>query len=156
MIKIRGDLTAFDLVGGKRKVFSKTYGSFHDVVLPPDFGHVHDQDGELLDRCDVYLCRYRIDRRSRISIPDELLRQAHDYYGEDARLVRARVEIPDGPWQRVGVVETIWYTRYGKEEGPWFHPFEDKAELLKSRCCQAYLLRLPDGCIVNDRGYVWP
>lgn len=147
MLMIRGDMTRFELEGGR------------SIRLKKNFGMVHDPTGRIANRCDVYLCEYTIDMDHSLKLSPTMRKVVNGYFGSDARVVRALVEIPSGPWQRLGVVETIYYARYGKHEGPWYHPFEDtepQVELYKSRSCDAYKLQIPNGCIINDHGFVWP
>lgn len=147
MLMIRGDIVSFELDSGRT------------VRLKKNFGMVYDPTGRIINRCDVYLCQYTIDIDSTPKMTTNMRKVSHEYFGSDARLVRAFVELPKGPWNRLGVVETIHYARYGKHEGPWYHPFEDtdpQVELHKSSCCNAYRLQIPDGCIINAHGFVWP
>jgi hypothetical protein len=153
MLMVRGDIVAFDLEGGDPD---------HPMTLPDDFGMVHDPTGTVLDPCVVYICRCKFDWKKSPSIHKSIEQIAFDYFGDDVDLVNASVAIPEGPWQFVGVVKTIHYERYGSDEshdGPFFHPFSDSlpdVELYKSRCANAYMLQLPEGCVLNERGYVKP
>lgn len=147
MLMVRGDLTSFDLKDGQK------------IELPDDFGMVHDPVGITLDRCTVYLCKCKYLWNKSVTIHKSIEQDAYDYFGDGVDLVNATVAIPEGPWHFLGVVETIHYERYGKHPGPWYHPFSDRwdgVELYKSECMVAYMLQLPDGCIITEHGYVKP
>lgn len=147
MLMIKGDLTSFDLKDGTT------------VKLPDDFGMVHDPTGTVLDPCVVYICKCKYQWKKRVTIHKSIEQDVLDYFGPDVDLVNATVAIPEGPWQFLGVVETIHYERYGKHDGPWYHPYSDRwpdVELYKSECMEAYMLQLPEGCVVTERGFVKP
>jgi hypothetical protein len=153
---IKGDTVRFDLDTGKK------------VVAPKNFGMIHDPTGIALDPCVVYVCSCKYDMKSSVRVHRSIDNYVADYFGDEADLINATVEIPDGPWQFMGVVKTIHYERYGHLPdiegipGRWYHPFEDSSDfdeevqLFKSSCCGAFMLQMPEGCIVTAHGYVKP
>lgn len=168
-VYVQGNVAAIDLDEGSK------------VRIPKNFGVVRDPIGKHLNRCDVYLCAYKISSKPLGTIPQGIAKVVAAYWSADTELVRVTVEIPKGPWHRLGVVETIHYVRYDADhkedvpedkkrsgpfwhdfdgsEGPWIYTFSDRdptVVLYESRCMHAFKLDLPDGCIINDRGFVWP
>lgn len=159
---VRGDLTALDLDGGLK------------IKIPKRFGLIHDPLGIVLNRCDIYLSTYKISRKPVGTIPKGMAKIVEAYFGASTPRVRVHVEIPLGPWHRLGVVRTVHYVRrndedeerdgvffhdYDGSEGPWSYTFSDRdptTEIFESCCVRAFKLEMPDGCIVNDRGFVWP
>lgn len=125
------------------------------VVLPPKFGIIHDPEGVDLPKCNVYLGPYEISRKQAT-----LTKAAAAYFGHSYRGRVARVDVPKGPWNVVGSARVIFYERPGRYQGRYFHPFYKKAAfpkpLLLRKCGAFFKLDLPDGCVVNDRGFVFP
>lgn len=156
MLLIKGDTVRFDLATGKTK------------AAPKNFGMIHDPTGIAVDPCVVYVCMCKYDMKRSVRIHKSIVDFTLDYFGEDADLINAMVEIPDGPWQFMGVVKTIHYERYGHLPdvegipGSWWHPFADsidfneEVQLFKSKCGGAYMLQLPEGCIITEHGFVKP
>jgi len=144
MLMVRGDLVKFDLDDGRV------------VEVPEDFGLVHDPAGEVIDRCDMLVVSYRLTSRRRVPVQTGIAELAKDYFGDSKAVLSGSVAIPKGPWQPLGVVATVYYARYGHKQGLYYHPFEDRVELFKQARGKALLLRMPDKCVVNERGFVWP
>ena len=161
-VLVRGDLASLDLDDGTK------------LRVPKKFGVVHDPTGITLNKCDIYLTKYTVSTKPVGAIPKGMAKFVDAYLGRGTPRVRVAVEIPKGPWHRLGVVKTVHYVRRNQDdterdglfyhhfdgsEGPWSYTFTDKdptTVLLESRCMHAFKLELPDGCIVNDRGFVWP
>jgi hypothetical protein len=104
-----------------------------------------------------------------IELPKEVHDAALEYWGEDYKLKQGFVELPKGPWDRVGRIVRVYYDRYGELASPYQHPFKqevkDAAVLYKQQRSQrygpkgahkAYRISLPDGCVINAHGFVWP
>jgi hypothetical protein len=147
MLLVRGDLVSFALEGGAV------------VQVPKHFGLVHDTTGECFSKCKLFVCQYRLGGAGGDIGRGRAATVAGEYFG-DTRTCRAgSVAIPRGPWQRIGVVEHVYYARYGSRKGYYEHGFkttEPRVTLHKQRSGKSLLLDLPDGCIVNWRGFVWP
>jgi hypothetical protein len=142
MIVIKGSHVRFELADGS-------------IVHPPaSFGMIHDPDGETLSKCDVYVGPYK---KGRKEVP--LTRHARSYFGRSYVTRSANVDVPGGPWNPVGDVVQIFYrrpatTQTAKHRGNYFHKMKKPVGL--SKCRSFYRLELPDGCIVNERGFVFP
>lgn len=82
--------------------------------------------------------------------------KARSYFGPNYQATIAVVDVPSGTWKSVGKVVQIFYQRPGKYSGRYFHPFKAgfAPELFKQG--RFYKLELANGCIVDDRGYVFP
>jgi len=157
-IFIRGDIVSIELTTGTT------------VELPEDWGLIHDPSGECTDMCEVFIAPYSHGRRLRNSEVSKVGKDARAYYGDTAELHDATVEIPVGPWDRVGDIRCINYDRYGELKGPYYHDTDvpkkrsDRAILFKQRGyrqllgqrVKAYRISLPDGCKITEHGFVWP
>lgn len=141
---VRGDLVKLKLQGGEI------------VELPDDFGLIHDPVGGVCDRCVIYITAYALNGNPVVSMPHELESIARAYFGNHGKLVDGSVELPDGPWQPVGEVVRIYYARYGNQKGLYYHAFKRPVALHKQSRGPAYKLVLPDGCVVDSHGFVWP
>ena len=146
-LMVRGDLVKLELDGAPM------------VSCPPYWGLVHDPLGVVFDPCAVLVCPYTIDAPSIAYNNPTLGRIAHAYFGNGVQVRAGTVEIPSGSWHRLGRIKQIFYARYGDLEGKYFHPFSESApdvELFEQSDGTGYLLRLPDGCVVDSHGFVWP
>jgi len=157
-IFIRGDIVSLDLTNGV------------NVAFPEDWGLVHDSTGRCVDRCEVFITPYVEGRRLSNSEARGVGQDAKSYYGSDTVLHDAIVEIPKGPWDRVGDIACIYYDRYGELEAPYYHKTDvprkrsERAILFKQRTpklllgkrVRAFRLSLPDGCKITAHGFVWP
>lgn len=128
----------------------------HVIYLPPEFVMVHDVHGELVRSCDVFVVPYAFEGKGASGSDRSLLRYATEYYGKQTPLERGTVEVPVKGWQRVAETYAIRYRRAGKYKGLYEHKFSELPWLEKHRTTRAYRLPLPDGCVLNDRGIVWP
>ena len=140
------------------------------VELPEDWGLIHDPSGDCVDRCEVFIAPYSLGRRLRNSEARRVGEDARAYYGNTDELHDSTVEIPKGPWDRVGDISCINYDRYGELKGPYYHDTDvskkrsERAilfrqrhyEVLVGQRCKAFRISLPDGCKINAHGFVWP
>lgn len=148
MILIKGDCVQFDMAGGGK------------IIVPERYGIIHDTEGQELDRCDIFIGPFR-----RTSRRVQMDKRAKDYFGKEYHARGATVDVPKGPWNPVGEVVQIWYRRPASEKpakykGVYYHPFYKRMfkrkPVMLSRCGRFYRLELPEGCIANDRGFVFP
>lgn len=145
---IKGDLVKIELIDG-------------DIIqLPDDWGMAHDPFGVCMPKCTFVVCPY-VFVRTVDAVPDEELRILADaYFGKGYPLFEAMVELPTGPWQRVGQAAQIYYARHGKIHGLFHHPYKDREDfpvmLDVNRKQTGYRIHMPDGCIVNAHGFVFP
>lgn len=121
------------------------------VTLPTDHGIIHDPDGQAFDRCEVFFGPYRKTRRRA-----EMTKAARAYMGSDYPASYAVVDLPRGTWKPLGEVAQIFYKRPGRYDGKYFHPFKRGHAPHLFKCGRFYKLALPGGCIVDDRGFVFP
>jgi len=137
------------LIKGKDVKCEMADGSvFH---APVSYGIIHDPEGKQLSKCVAYLGPYRTNKK-----PIEMTSDAKQYFGSDYDARSAVVNIPDGEWKPMGTVTQIFYKRPGKYEGKYFHLFNKNTKVLLSRCKNHFRLEMPNGCIVNWRGFVYP
>lgn len=122
------------------------------MKLPRSFGIIHDPTGEALPRCDVFFGAYR--KTDKVGTPT---RQSTAYFGRRYQPKNTTIDIPRGPWKNIGEVVQILYVRTEKSQyaGKYYHPFK-KVHPVVSKCKSYYKLALPNGCILDDRGFVFP
>jgi len=146
------------LIKGDHVRFEMTDGSM--VTLPEAHGIIHDPEGYQLPYCDVYFGPFETTRQ-RV----ELTKKAKAYFGRGYEGNRAIVDVPiEGPWEPIGESIQIFYKRRGKDTRKFYHPKKQPVRL--SRCTARvaregasgtfYRLELPNGCVLDDRGFVWP
>ena len=136
------------IIKGERVVFKMADGS--TKRLPPAYGMIDDPDGRQLPKCVVFVgpCR-------RTKEPLDGGGKARAYFGSKYPTKKAFVALPAKSWHPVGEVVEILYMRRGKYAASYFHPFKKFSPTL-SRSGRYYRLELRDGCIVDDRGFVFP
>ena len=129
------------------------------IDVPESWGLVHDVSGKILHRCDLFVAPYQI-VNNEVSIKSAKVKKAAKaYFGVgEGDLLRGNVAIPTGPWHHIGNVSIIYYQRWGskKKRGLYHHDFEFPVKLYEQKDKNAYRLALPDACIINERGFVWP
>jgi len=153
---VRGDIVSCEMSDGST------------VEFPESWGLVHDPVGSCVDECEIFVCPYSVTGALRHDLPSEVHDAAVSYWGDGYRLKSGMVELPNGPWDRVGRIVRVYYDRYGELASKYQHPFKqdvkDAAILYKQRRPQrygrsghkAYRISLPDGCVINAHGFVWP
>jgi hypothetical protein len=126
-----------------------------DIVLPKGFVLVHDTTGRLLDRCHFYVVKWsRTGTKGVSNLSKNELEAAKAYYN-GARLTGGSVDIPEGPWHRDAKVAFIRYRRHGHPK-KFEHPYEPAVFLYGTDKPTAWKIVLPQGCVVDARGFVWP
>lgn len=127
-----------------------------DIRLPPYYVVVHDAAGRLLSKCDIYLLRWS---RGALQVESDVhrsdLRAARDYFGKRARIRGGSVDLPSGEWSPVAEVRFIRYRRFGFATS-FEHRYDPPVELMQTTRSRAFRLPLPDGCVVDSRGFVRP
>lgn len=123
------------------------------VKLPRAFGIIHDPDGEAFNKCEVFFASIRKTQRA----PSKTNPKATRYFGKNYVQREAVVDVPKGPWNSIGEVVEIFYERTvgSQYAGRYFHVFKQRSPML-SKCKSTYRLALQNGCIVDDRGFVFP
>lgn len=126
-----------------------------DVPLPPSYVLVHDAAGRLLNKCDVYVLRWSSSRRQMESdMHRSDLRAAQDYFGPEARIRGGSIDLPGEDWAPIARIHIIRYRRYGF--GMFEHVYDTPVELQSTTRPLAWKLPLPDGCVIDSRGFVRP
>ena len=129
---------------------------------PDDFCFSHDPTGELVGPCVVLVSRYADPVADLTGFSSKDVESARNYFGKRARLLKATVDLPRGPWSTVGDAVEILYVRkgHGRRRGGFHHPFRERfrhpVSLEESADGLGYRLVLPDGCKLDQRGFVWP
>ena len=118
-------------------------------VLPRSYGMIHDESGQELDRCSLFLGPF-VDAGP---FEGEIPKVALHYFGHDYKPRIAEFDVPGGQWESSGQVREILYYRPGAYEDDWRHAFSQAVPLLRSG--EWYRLQLPKGK-VNWRGIVKP
>ncbi len=171
-ILIKGDHVRFEMT---REPFNVVPGAFEEIrassrikgardkgptttgpilALPENYGIIHDPEGFQLPFCDVYFGPFEVTQQKA-----QLTRKAKAYFGRGYEGHRAIVDIPvQGPWEPAGETIQIFYKRRGKDQRSFFHQKAQAVPLSRctSRGVTHYRLELPDGCRLDDRGFVWP
>lgn len=127
-----------------------------DIALPEDFVLVHDTSGVLFDRCHMYIVRWHSATKTVSDVHQDDIKAARSYFGNGSRLKVGDVEVPEGRWNRIGEIRFIRYRRAGNARGNYEHEFKPPVVLYSTQSGLAWKLRLPDGCIVDERGFVRP
>ena len=127
--------------------------------VPDDWTLLHDPDGKFVNRCDAFVCPYRTNDSVQYPEDDYEETKARAYYGDEVRLTKKVMDIPQSGWQRVTHVHAVRYLRKGNLGAPYRHPFDGAVRLERSvlggKVC-GYRLVMPAGCIWTERGFVRP
>jgi len=134
-----------------------------DIRLPRSHVLVHDTTGQLLDKCELYVVKWRGAKKARgqhiLATGDQAIVDAENYFvGQDGRPVPIRagsVEIPQGPWRPVAKIKFIRYRRAGFRKA-FEHEYAVPVDLEDTMRPLAWRLPLPEGCIIDNRGFVRP
>lgn len=128
-----------------------------DIFLPAHYATFKDQSGEVLPQCDVFFGPYK-----NISGRAEMGHGHRRYFGSGHKPTLANIgDIPVNGWESLGRVEQIFYVRRGRRApGGFHHPYKTSRQpILYTQVDhrrRIYKLSLGDGCLVDDRGYVFP
>ena len=122
----------------------------HLIGCPEGYGLVHDESGETLDRCSLFVGPIETTDEPVSELPTD----ASVYFGSDYEARKARIDVPDGKWNPLGQVRSIVYFRPGRYEGDWTHDFDPPVPLYEQG--DWLLIKLPPNCKVNFRGIVYP
>ena len=134
------------LIKGREISFDMTDGE--TIELPITHGMIHSPDTS--KKCHVYFGPYQKTREA----VSELPRIANAYFGSDYKGRVAYLDIPNGKWRPVGEVDVIFYDRPGEHRDYYRHKFAKPIPLSVNG--RFHRLSLPNGCVVNDRGFVTP
>lgn len=175
-LMIRGDRISFLSEEADKKLTKQGYtrkvvdGDVHwdpempdsDIELPADYVLVHDTSGHLLTKCDLYIVSWSGVNSGRIhteDIDEKLLADAKEYFvspnGNALSIGHGSVEIPAGSWKRECLVKYVRYRRPGFPK-PFEHDYDPAVELMYCKRPLMWRLPLPNGCVVDSRGFVWP
>jgi len=125
-----------------------------DIKLPHDFVLVHDTQSVVFDRCTLYVVRWR-GKRDRIdNVHEDDLKVAEEYFKGPPEAFGA-VEVPRGPWRKIADVQHIRYCRHGVVKG-FNHHFHPAVTLYACERPLAWKLKLPNGCVITDHGFIRP
>jgi hypothetical protein len=133
---IKGREISFDMEDGET------------IALPKAYGMIHSPD--TVRKCHVYFGPFEKTRQ----IESELNQTAKKYFGDDYDGRVAYIDIPSGSWRSAGRARVIFYDRPGQYSDYYRHEFSEPVPLSVNG--RFYRLSLPDGCVVNDRGFVTP
>lgn len=171
---VRGDRVSFVSVEQLKKSGAKrTVNGDGRVIWDPEppksdvnsisssYVVVHDTSGRLLSSCDLYIVKWhRIYMRASNGaeeISPEAIAAAKKYYGRNVSIRVGSVEIPEGPWSRItGKMALIRYRRYGVDADDYEHVWEPSVSLYDCGHPMSWRLPLPEGCLVDERGFVRP
>jgi hypothetical protein len=132
-----------------------------DVVLPEAFVMVDDASGEIFRRCDFNIVRWRTQSLGRVSnVHDRDMAVAEKYFVGEHGEVPENIEVgsvvvPRGRWKRVIEIRAIRYRRFGWKKG-FEHRYERPVWVYAASRGSAWKVELPNGCVVNERGFVSP
>lgn len=134
------------LIKGREISFDMEDGE--SLSLPKAYGMIHSPD--TTRRCHVYFGPYKSTRKPVSKLPQI----ARAYFGDRYEGTIAEVDIPEGSWRPVGRATVIFYDRPGEAGDYYRHEFAQPIPL--STNGKFHRLSLPEGCVVNDRGFVKP
>lgn len=130
-----------------------------DIELPSSYVLVHDTTGQLFNRCDMYFVRWHDKSQRGADLSTRMGRKAladvKAYFGENSVIRAGSVDVPEGPWKRDAIVKCIRYRRHGNET-LFEHAYDPPVHLFYSARPPAWRLALPQGCLVDERGFVKP
>lgn len=141
----------------------------HKINAPRGAAMIHDPSGRAWGKCSLLFMRFRHGGRN--VTPAEYAGAPREYLGREyeRRARVAPIELPPrglAGWETLGRIKQIYYNRIGtRAPGKFQHPFgERSAQMLFRkgslptlyRGYQSMRLELHGGCIVDDRGIVWP
>jgi hypothetical protein len=126
--------------------------------MPKRYGIVHDPVGTEFRTSDIFFASYKM---LKVTVP--LTKEQREYYGDGYQGEKGVVDIPNTGWHEVksGVTRIDYYRTGESHPGPYWHPFYKgfhwkKTPLTLYQSGLAYLLRLPEDAVVNERGFVFP
>ncbi len=127
--------------------------------IPADYWMLWDKSGRILRRCDVYILRCSQVSMRNVEFDPSDLSEAEDYWGSRDRWRGYGFDIPGGPWKKVCKLARVGYRR--GRTGNWMHPGPSEPPLdhpvwLEESPGQAWRLRMPNGCVLDDRGFIFP
>jgi hypothetical protein len=126
------------------------------VKLPKEWQLVHDSSGKYLRNCDIFVLSPSKSDTPLSKTDKGVLNSAKEHYGKSTRLHAGSVDIPEGPWHRLAKVTHIRYKRLGAKRGRYQHSYKFPVWLYYCEDPLAWKIALPDGCVVNHRGFVFP
>lgn len=156
---VRGDHISFVSMEQSRKVGVHPLDDTKmpsDIKLPASFVLVHDTSATLFDQCHMHIVKWHSGRKSVSEVQQNNVRDARKYFGNKASIKVGDVEVPQGPWRRIAQIRFIRYRRQGYAKGNYEHEFKPPVYLYSTTNPLAWKLRLPNGCIVDERGFVRP
>lgn len=127
--------------------------------FPAGYVVAHDPTGEYLRPCDFYIAKFL---QSTVPVDgayaeEESQTLAERYFGSGSRISKGSLELPDGAWQRVGLINEIGYRRRGDRKGLYQHNYSESVPLFECKGrVRAWRLRLPVSCVADERGFVRP
>ena len=153
---VMGDVVKFQLESGEW------------IDMPARFGIIRVLSRNSSTARHLYVVPYRDHMCELASVPDVVMKQAVDWFGEGADMFGAELDVPEGRWQSLGVVKTVLYDRPGTARNWWtgetyygrrWHPFERSrppVTLQQLVGAQRWRLSLPPKPVVTAHGFVWP
>jgi hypothetical protein len=165
MIVVKGsECVLREHIAADRRHFEKNDTWERDIddvgmSFPEEFVVAHDPTGEYLRPCDFYIARFRPTPVPVDGAYEERESQtlAERFYGERSRISKGSLELPDGEWQRVGLIDEIGYRRRGDRRGRYQHTYAESVTLYECKGrVRAWRLRLPVSCVADERGFVSP
>ena len=129
-----------------------------DVMsIPKGYVVVHDATGTLLSPCDMYIVQFISTTSGQDEISAESISAARQYYGKNVRIKVGQVELPEGPWKKIpGKMSMVRYRRAGDLADSYEHVWDPSVSLYDCKNPIAWRMPLPEGCIVDPRGFVRP
>ncbi len=140
------------------KSIVQSFGSATPIVCPQDYLIVHDVSGAQRRSCDFYVCKQTPLRSHSRHASDDAIDAAKKWFGGSGSVVGRGVELPNPPWQRAAQIDAIWYRRHAVSglAGRYEHPYSPSVPLYVSSKPHGWRIALPDGCTVDERGFVYP
>jgi hypothetical protein len=140
-IRVEATRVAFEMASGRL------------LTLPSSYGQIHDQEGKILPKCQIFFGPFKKTRR-----PVKMNSSHRRYFGTDYRATLAVLpDIPMDGWKKIGEVAQIFYVRKGtRAPGGFHHPYKSEHRPVLYKSGRLYKLDLGEHCRVDDRGYRWP
>jgi len=156
VVAIRGDVRSKVALA-----IAKSLGDDVPLPCPKEFVVVNDNSGKQRRSCDFYICKqlplHNSDTGSQHATAS-VVTAAQKWFGEALPPRGREVELPNPPWQRGPQIDAIWYRRHAVEglSGRYEHKYRPSVPIFVSSKPLGWRIALPDGCIVDERGFVAP
>jgi len=138
------------------RVYFRKKGTQDFVECPEHFWIVVDTKGAFWNRCNIGICPAVTEKqilRDRGPGGTIYIEVGH-LCGCGGQEIPSLIKMPPGRWEKIATVDQILYDR--PDVGAMVHDYDVPVPLYRKKGGEAYCVALPDGCVVDRRGFVRP